>query len=72
VRVSIAGQEIARFSPTGDFTEHVRLPAAVLAAHDGRVTVETDKWFVPAERGSSPDKRHLALRTYQVRVERAQ
>jgi hypothetical protein len=40
-----------------------------LAAHDGRVVVEADKWFVPAERGSSADKRHLALRMYQVRLD---
>ena len=69
VRVTIGGQEIARFSPAGDFTERVRLPAALLAAHDGRVAVEADKWFVPAERGGSADKRHLALRLYQVKVE---
>jgi hypothetical protein len=69
VRVSIGRQEIARFSPSSDFTERVRLPAALLAAYDGRVVVEADKWFVPAERGGSADKRHLALRMYQVRLD---
>jgi len=69
VRVSIGRQEIARFSPSSDFSERVRLPAALLAAHDGRVVVEGDKWFVPAERGGSADKRHLALRMYQVRLD---
>jgi hypothetical protein len=67
--VSIGRQEVARFSPSSDFSERARLPAALLAAHDGRVVVEADKWFVPAERGSSADKRHLALRMYQVRLD---
>jgi len=68
VRVSIGGQELARFSPVSDFTERVRLPAALLAAHAGQVTLQTDKHFVPAERGESADKRHLAIRMYQVQV----
>lgn len=68
VRVSIGGQELARFSPSADFTQQVRLPAAALETAGGRVVVESDRWFVPAERGESPDRRHLALRIYQVCV----
>ena len=70
VRVTAAGKELARFSPTSDFSQRVRLPADALAADGGRVTIESDKWFVPAERGASADKRHLALRIYHVQVER--
>jgi hypothetical protein len=68
VGVSVGGQEIARFSPASDFTERVRLPAPALAANDGRVVVETDKWFVPAERSGAADKRHLGIRIYGVKV----
>ena len=69
VRVSIGAQEIVRLSPTSDFTERVRLPASALAASDGRVVVETDKWFVPAERSGAADKRRLGIRMYGVGVE---
>jgi hypothetical protein len=72
VRVSIGGQEIARVSPASDFTERVRLPAAALAATNGRVVIETDKWFAPAERSGAADKRHLGIRMYGVKVERVQ
>jgi hypothetical protein len=69
VRVSVGSQEIARFSPASDFTERVRLPSTLLAAQQGRVSIESDKWFTPFDRGESADKRHLAVRFYGVRVE---
>ena len=69
VRVSIGGQEIARVSPASDFTERVPLPSALLAAQEGRVLIESDKWFAPADRGESADRRHLAIRMYEVKVE---
>jgi hypothetical protein len=39
-----------------------------LAAAGGRVTIETDHTFVPAERGGSPDRRRLALRVFGVTI----
>jgi hypothetical protein len=71
VVVSIAGREVRRLVPTADFTESIPLPAALLAANDGRVTIESNRWFVPAERGESVDRRHLALRIYGVSVAKA-
>ena len=68
IRLSLAGQELARLSPVSDFTQEVRLPAQLLEAAGGRVIVESDRWFVPADRGESADPRHLALRVYDVRV----
>ena len=44
------------------------LPADALAEADGRVAIISDKFFVPAERDGSPDKRHLALRIYSYAV----
>ena len=44
------------------------IPAAALARSGGIVTLESDQWFSPADRGL-PDKRHLALRVYAVGVE---
>lgn len=71
VVLSIAGQEVRRFVPTADFTESIRLPSGLLEANGGRVTIESNRWFVPAERGESVDKRHLALRIYGVSVGKA-
>jgi hypothetical protein len=68
VTVSVAGREIARFSPSADFTQQIVLPADALAAADGRVVIASDKFFVPAARDGSPDKRHLALRIYSYAV----
>ena len=68
VAVSIGGQEVGRFAPANDFTQSIRLPAALLEANAGRVTIESNRWFVPAERGESADRRHLAIRMYEVKV----
>ena len=68
VRVTVAGREVARFSPSADFAEQVRLPGDMLGAADGRVLIESSLWFVPAEREESADRRHLALRIYRVDV----
>ncbi len=44
------------------------VPADALAASGGVVTIETDKTFTPAERGSAPDQRRLGLRVFSIRV----
>jgi len=68
VTVTISGTRVARFTPSSDFTQEIVLPAAALAAAEGRVVIESDRWFVPGERDGSPDKRHLALRIYSYAV----
>ncbi|HEX6976304.1 MAG TPA: hypothetical protein VF147_17980, partial [Vicinamibacterales bacterium] len=68
VTVTVAGTSVARFSPSADFSQEIVLPAAALAAADGRVVIESDKWFVPGDRDGSADKRHLALRIYSFAV----
>jgi hypothetical protein len=44
------------------------VPGDALAASGGVVTIETDKTFSPAERGSAADKRRLGLRVFSVQV----
>jgi hypothetical protein len=68
VVVTSGGRPIARFNPSSDFTQDILLPAAALAEADGRVVVESDDWFMPAERDGSSDRRHLALRIYSFAV----
>jgi hypothetical protein len=68
VRVTVAGQELTRFQPAADFSHEVRLPAALLTAAGGQVAIESNRWFSPADRGESADRRHLALRIYRASV----
>jgi hypothetical protein len=68
IAVTVGTRELVRFSPTSDFTQSIVLPADVLATADGRVVITSDKFFVPAERQGSLDKRHLALRIYSYSV----
>jgi hypothetical protein len=70
VAVKAGDLEIARFTPSADFVREIDLPASALRASAGRVTIETDLTYVPAERGGSPDRRRLGLRLYQVDVTR--
>ena len=69
VRVMAGGIELARFSPSTDFVQRITIPAAVLDAAEGRVTLESDLSFSPAERSGAADQRRLALRIYSVRAE---
>jgi hypothetical protein len=69
VRVLIADREIAAFDPASDFEQSITLPADLLASAQGRVRIESSKFFVPAAAGAGPDQRHLALRIYRVSVE---
>ncbi len=68
VIVAAGSREIARFNPSSDFTQSIVIPADALASADGRVTISSDKSFVPADRGGPPDRRHLALRIYSYAV----
>jgi hypothetical protein len=46
----------------------VIVPLDALQDSDGRVTLETNRTFVPAERGEAPDLRRLGLRVFGVNV----
>jgi hypothetical protein len=46
----------------------VVVPADALQASSGRLTIETDRTFVPAERSGGPDRRRLGLRVFGVNV----
>ena len=68
VRVSAGSETVAQFALASDFAVRIRIPALALASASGSVTIETDQWFSPADRGA-PDRRHLALRIYSIAVE---
>jgi hypothetical protein len=68
VVVRAGDHEVARFTPTSDFTQIIRLPAAHVAS--GRVTIHSSRTFVPADRDGGPDRRRLGLRIYSVAISR--
>ncbi len=68
VVVSAGSRELARFTPSTNFRQSIALPAAALAAVDGRVVIASDRSFVPADRDGSADRRRLALRIYSYSV----
>jgi len=68
VRALAGDRELAAttIAGTGDWSFDV--PAGALQASGGAITIETDKTFVPAERGSAPDRRRLGLRVFAIQV----
>jgi hypothetical protein len=68
VTVTVGGRQLGRFSPTADFKQEFAIPANALDAAQGRVLIESDKWFAPGDRDGSGDQRHLALRIYSYSV----
>ena len=68
VQVAANGRPVGSFTPVTDFDEVVTIPGAVLGDHPSAVTVGTDKVFVPAELGNSPDRRRLGLRLFRVEL----
>jgi hypothetical protein len=69
VVVRAGSRVLATASPSSDFQLDVKVPAALLQAADGSITIETNATFVPHERSGSADMRTLGLRifTFDVR-----
>ena len=68
VRARAGDRELAASTITADKTWTFDVPADALAASGGAITIETDKTFVPAERGSGADHRRLGLRVFAISV----
>ena len=66
--VSAGHRELARFQPAADFSRDIDVPADALAAASGHLTIATNLTFVPADRETSPDRRTLGLKLWQVEV----
>jgi hypothetical protein len=66
VVVRAGSEELASFQPDADFEWVVPVPAPVLAASEGRVVIESNRWFIPDEKSGNGDRRRLALRIYGV------
>jgi hypothetical protein len=69
LRVSTGDRELGRWTVNGPFVADAEIPAEAIV--DGAVSliVESDQFFVPAERSRrSLDRRHLAVRVSDVRL----
>jgi hypothetical protein len=70
LRVVAAGRPLGEFRLGSDFKIEVAVPGPVLEAAGGRVFLQSTRSFVPGDRDGGPDRRHLSLRVYEVRVRR--
>jgi hypothetical protein len=68
VRASAGGAELSTTTLSSSQEWTFEVPAAALAASAGAITVETNRTFVPAERGGTADRRRLGLRVFAIRV----
>jgi len=59
-------RELGSFVPDADFVWTISVPDSALRASEGRVTIESDQWFVPDEQSGNGDRRRLALRIFRV------
>jgi hypothetical protein len=68
VRITAGGRVLHESHPVADNVIEVTVPLDLLQSAAGVVVIETDRVFVPAERGGPPDYRHLGLRIFGVNV----
>jgi hypothetical protein len=68
VRASAGSRELAVATLSASREWSFEVAADVLAASGGAVTIETDRTFIPAERGGTDDQRRLGLRLFAIRV----
>ena len=66
VRASAGDAQLLSAEAGNDFAWSFRVPAAALTSSGGAITIETDQFFRPADRGQGADQRALGLRIYLV------
>ena len=68
VHASAGNRQLAAITLSASGEWSFDVPADALAASGGTVTIETNRTFVPAERGATADQRRLGLRVFAARV----
>jgi hypothetical protein len=68
VTISAGGTLLRTMRPGGAFSASLRIPADVVDAAGGVLTIATDRTFVPGARTGSGDLRELGLRIYRMRI----
>jgi hypothetical protein len=69
ITVRVGDRVVAQSSVNSRFTVQAEIPADLLAGEETQIVVESDQFFVPAERSRrTQDRRHLALRVFEVQL----
>jgi len=68
IALDVGAERVASIAASGPFALNVAVPRALLDRARGAVTLRTDRTFVPAEVGESPDRRRLGLCVSEVRA----
>jgi len=71
VVATAGGAQLWNIDAGSDFAWSFRVPASSLTSSGGAITIETDQFFRPADRGQGADKRVLGLRIYVVKLKPA-
>jgi len=71
VAATAGGTQLWNIDAGSDFAWSFRVPAAALTSSGGAITIETDQFFRPADRGQGADRRALGLRIYLVKIKPA-
>lgn len=69
VRISAGSRLLATFRPSTDFSWRVTVPADVLDAAGGVVTIDTDRTYLPGQVEGTADTRTLGLRIFESRID---
>lgn len=69
VIVRAGGEVLGRFEVAGRFDLRLRIPAAALERSQGRLTIESDRSFVPQAIRGTADRRALSLRIFELRID---
>lgn len=69
IRITAGGREVATLQPEKMFEWSVAVPAAIVAAANGAVAIETDRVYLPGPAEGKGDERHLGLKLFEVRVD---
>lgn len=69
VTARVGARVVGQWSVGREFSVDAGIPGDVLAGGDQAVTIESDQYFVPAERSRrTADRRRLALRVFEARL----
>jgi hypothetical protein len=69
ITVRVGDRVVAQSTVNSRFTIQAEIPADLLTGDETAIVVESDQFFVPAERSRrTQDRRHLALRVYEVQL----
>ena len=66
VSVMAAGHTVAQFRPADDFEWNATIPASIVAAGGGAITVALDRAYLPGVSEGTADQRRLGLRLFDV------